>query len=186
MAESYPSPTAGQRITAALLRSMLPQTARKTADTSRSATTTATADPHLTFEVVADAVYTWWGWVKYDADTAGDLVIDFTVPTGSLGEWVGFGAGNPVTGASATPTLRIDTQGTSGYLIRTETTDVAASRSFGGLGVGAALVIGISMYGTLRVGSTAGTFSLDWAQGTSSATATTLYTDSWINMLRVA
>lgn len=184
MAESYPTPLAGQKITAALLRSMLPMTARKTSDTARSATTTTTADPHLQFDVVANAVYTWMGWVKYDADTAGDLNLDFTAPSGSLGEWFNLGAGNPVTGASATPTLRVDTQGVSGYMIRTETNDVTQSRSFGALGLG--ITLGVAMWGMLRVGSTAGTFSLDWAQGTSSASATTLYTDSSITMFRIA
>jgi hypothetical protein len=53
--EYYPQPLAGQRLRASTLRDMLPKTARKTADTSRSATTTATADPHLTFEVEANA-----------------------------------------------------------------------------------------------------------------------------------
>lgn len=184
MVEYYPQPLAGQRLRASLLVDMLPKTARKTADTSRSATTTTTADPHLTFTVDANAVYTWYGWVKYDAPIAGDLNLDFSAPSGALGEWVGLGAGNPVTGASATPTLRIDIQGGSGYFIRTETTDVTSARSFGGLGTG--ITLGVSLNGTLRVGSTAGTFSLDWAQFASDATATTLYTDSWITMQRIA
>ena len=184
MAESYPTFAGGQRITGALLRSGQPLTVRKTADTPRSATTTTTADPHLQFDVVAGAVYTWWGWIKYDGDTAGDLVLDFTTPAGALGEWYGFGAGNPVTGASATPTLRVDTAGVSGYMIRTETNDVAQSRSFGALGVGATLAVSIG--GVLRMGATGGTWTLDWAQGASSATATTLYTDSFITMIRTA
>lgn len=184
MAESYPTFAGGQRITASLLRSMQPMTARKTSDTSRSATTTTTPDPHLQFDVVAGAVYVWSGWIKYDSDTTGDLVIDFTAPVNALGEWFNLGTGNPPTGASATPTLRVDTQGVSGYMIRTETNDVAQSRSFGGLGVGATL--GVSIGGVLRMGSTAGTWTLDWAQGASSATATTLYTDSFITMTRTA
>jgi hypothetical protein len=36
------------------------------------------------------------------------------------------------------------------------------------------------------MGSTAGTFSLDWAQRVSDATNTTVYTDSWLAMQRVA
>lgn len=184
MAEQYPTVAGGQRITGALLRSMLPLTARKTADTPRTATTTATADPHLTFEVEANATYIWTGWVKYDADIAGDFLLDFTVPSGALGEWTGSGAGNPVTGSSATPTLRIDTVGVNGYFVRTESSDVSQSRTYGGLGAGQYLTV--IMDGTLRVGSTGGTFSLDWAQGTSSATATTVYTDSWIKLQRTA
>src|SRR5688500_8891736 len=110
---------------------MLPQVARKTADTARSATTTPAADTHLLFTVEANAVYVWNGWVKYSADIAADLTIDFSVPTGSLGEWVGHGAGvSNVIGAtdSDTPVLQDDVQETTGYMIRTESNDITQSR----------------------------------------------------------
>lgn len=185
MPESYPGPLAGQRITASLLRSMLPQTLRKTSDTSRSATTTVTADPHLQLEVEANAVYIWEGWIKYGGGTTGDLNLDFSAPSGSLGEWAGIGGGSSaVTGASAAPALVTDTVTSRGYMVRLETSDVAQARSFGTLGVSDALHI--ALHGTLRVGSTPGTWSLDWAQNTSDATATTLYTDSWVRFQRVA
>jgi hypothetical protein len=184
MAEAYPTPLAGQRITASLLRSMQPQTLRKTADTSITASTTPTADPHLTFSAEANAVYTWWGWLKYDGATAGDLLVSFTAPSGSLGEWAGHGTGITVIGSSSTPTLETDTVRTNGYMLRTESNDVTQSRSFGALGVGSALSVFIK--GTLRVGSTAGTWALSWAQNASNATATTLYTDSYIMLQRIA
>jgi hypothetical protein len=69
-------------------------------------------------------------------------------------------------------------------LIRTESADLGAGRVHGALGAGATLVVTIN--GTIRVGPTSGTVSLDWAQGTSSATATTLYTDSWLRLQRIA
>ncbi|MEU8756204.1 hypothetical protein AB0C88_37530 [Streptomyces chartreusis] len=188
MVEFYPEPLAGQTLRASTLRDMLPKTARKTADTPRSATTTATADTHLTFEVEANAVYTWWGWLKYDAPAAGDINIDFTVPSGALGEWTATGVGiGRVVGATdaATPVVQADTQASTGYMVRVETTDVAAARAFGGLGT-AGTPLSVDLKGTLRMGSTAGTFSLDWAQRVSDATATTVYTDSWITMLRIA
>lgn len=184
MAEAYPTPLAGQRITASLLRSMQPQVLRKTADTSISASTSPTADPHLTFSAEANAVYVWWGWAKYDGATGGDILLSFTAPSGSLGEWTGHGAGITVIGSTSTPTLEIDTSRTNGYMQRTESNDVTQSRSFGCLGVGSALTV--SLHGTLRVGSTAGTFALAWAQNSSSATATTLYTDSYITLQRIA
>jgi len=173
MAEAYPTPLAGQRLTANLLRSMQPQTVRKTADTSRSATTTTTADPHLTFEVEANAVYIWDGWVKYFADPAADLTVDFTVPTNALGEWNGFAAGSGTTGVGVT----------TGYSIRTEANDVSQGRNFYGT---TDLTHGVILHGLLRVSSTPGTFSLDWAQGTSNAIATVLYTDSWLRFQRIA
>lgn len=185
MAEAYPTPLAGEPITASLLRSMLPMTARKTADTSRAATTTVTADPHLQFEVEANAVYTWHGWIKYDGPAAADFNIDFTAPSGALGEWTGWGAGVAfITSVNTTPALIQDTSSTRGYLIRTESNDVSQSRSFGTLAAGTPLTADLK--GTLRVGSTAGTFSMDWAQLASDAGSTTLYTDSWLEMRRVA
>jgi hypothetical protein len=170
--ERYPTFLAGQRITASLLSSGLPQTARKTADTSRASTTTATADPHLAFDVEASAVYAWHGWIKYFADPAADLMVDFTVPSGSLGEWNGFAAGSGTT-----------TSSTVGYSLRTEANDVSQARNFYGT---SDADHGAHLYGILRVSTTAGAFSLDWAQGTSSATATVLYTDSWLMLQRIA
>lgn len=184
MAESYPLPAGGQRLTATLLRSMLPQTARKTSDTPRSATTTATPDPHLQFDVVANAVYILDGWIKYDGDSAADLKIQLTVPSGALGECAVWGTGNNVVGSSSTPALQLNTQGATGYMVRTETADINASRNHGALGAGVGLTLLFD--GTVRMGTTPGTVSLDWAQAASSATATTLFTDSWLRLQRVA
>lgn len=183
-AEAYPTPLAGQRITASLLRSMQPQVARKTSDTSRAATTATTADPHLQFTVVAGAVYVWWGWIKYDAATGGDLVLAFEAPSGSLGEWGGHGPGSVVISSSATPTLQTDSVTTQGYMLRIESNDVTQLRTYGGLGAGTALTIPIN--GMLRVGASGGTWALDWAQSVSNATPTTLYTDSYICLQRIA
>jgi hypothetical protein len=186
MAESYPTYLGGQRITASLLRSGQEVVARKTADTSRAATTTTTPDPHLQFDVVANAVYRWHGWLKYDGPTAADILIDSSAPSGALGEWSAIGVGHsPVIGASATPAFQTDTQDGRGYLMRVETNDVTAARSYGCLGTGL-VPLTMQLYGTLRVGTTGGTLSLDWAQATSNATACTLYTDSWLSMLRIA
>lgn len=186
MAEAYPTPLAGQKLTATLLRSMLPQVARKTADTQRSATTTATADPHLQFDVVANAVYIMDGWIKYDGPATADLNLDWTTPAGALGEWTGWGAGHsPVITFSAAGAVQTDTQGGRGYSIRTETNDVASARSFGCLGTGL-IPLTLLIAGTLRVGSTGGTYSCDWAQLTSDASPVTLYTDSWLRLQRIA
>ena len=185
MGEAYPTYLAGQRLTAALLRSSQIQVLRKTSDTPRSATTTATADPHLQTDLVANGVYIWEGWLKYDSPTAADINIDFSGPAGLLGEWTAIGVGSPVVGSTSAPALQTDTQASTGYMTRLETNDVMAARSYGGLGTGNTPIT-LHLKGTLRVASTAGTWSLDWAQFTSNATATTLYTDSWIWLLRIA
>lgn len=170
--ERYPSFLAGQTLTAELLVASQPLVVRKQADTSRASTTTATADPELSFEVEANATYVWDGWLKYFADPVADMIIDFTVPTGSLGEWSAFGAGQGTTTATVL-----------GYSIRTDSNDVSQPRNIYGTSNSDLTAV---INGTLRVGSTAGTFSLDWAQGTSDATATVLYTDSWMRLQRIA
>lgn len=186
MSEAYPTFLAGQRITASLLSSAQPMVARKTADTARSATTTTAADPHLQFEVAANAVYILDGWIKYDSPTAADINIDWTAPSGSLGEWTAIAVGHsPVIGSSNVPALITDTQDARGYLLRLETNDITSARSYGGLGTGGTPLT-MHIKGTLRVSSTAGTYSMDWAQFVSNATATTVYTDSWLRLQRVA
>lgn len=185
MVEYYPVPLAGQRITASFLRSMLPMVARKTSDTSRSSTATPAADPHLTFDLEANAVYVMDGWLKYDGPTAGDLNVDWTGPSGILGEWTAVGVGNAVIGSSAAPALQTDTQDVRGYMVRMETTDIQSARSFGCLGTGGTQIT-LVIHGCIRNGSNAGTYSMDWSQGTSNGTATTLYTDSWLRLQRIA
>lgn len=185
MAEQYPTLSAGQRLTASLLRSMLPQYTRKTADTSRSALTTPADDPHLTFTVEANAVYECVGWLKYDGPTAADFLYQWTVPTGSLGEYAAWGAGHsPVISFTNTGVAQTDTVSARGYPIRTESLDITAGRSLGCLGVGTEMTTLTRL--TLRVGSTAGTFALKWSQQTSDATAVTLYTDSMLRLSRIA
>ena len=185
MAESYPTLSAGQRLTASLMRSMLPQYARKTADTARSATTTQTDDPHLTFTVEANAVYECRGWIKFDGPTAGDIGTGWTLPSGADGEWTCYGAGlSPVIAFSNTGVATLDTQSSRGYTIRTDSIDLAAGRTLGCLGAGTALTA--SIHALLRTGSNSGTFALKWAQFTSDATATTMYTDSMLCLTRFA
>lgn len=172
MAESYPTILAGQRITAALLRSMLPQVVRKTADTSRAATTTFADDPHLTYEVEANAVYVMDGWIKYFADPTPDIKFQFTTPTGTLGEWAWVMPGSGTAAA-----------GTTGYSVRTETNDVGGSRT--GYGTSDTSMF-TPVSGLWRVASTAGSITLQWAQNTSSATSTGVFTDSWLRFQRIA
>lgn len=173
MAEYYPQWLAGQDITADLLNSMIPKVVRKTADTVRSSTTTVTADPELQITLDANAVYVWDGWIKYDARPTSDLVFDFTAPTGALGEWGGHGAGSD-TGTAGTP----------GYMLRTEANDIQQSRTY--YGNTASNPLTLFLYGTIRMSSTSGTFSLDWAPANSVAENTTVYTDSWLRFQRIA
>jgi hypothetical protein len=183
-AESYPSLAGGQRLTGTLLRSMQSQTVRKTADTQRTATTAIVADDHLILPVEASGVYIAEGWIKYSGAAAGDIGIQWTVPSGAVGEWASHGVGTTVIGSSTAPALLVDTQDARGYMIRTEPNELGVARTYGCLGAAATLTL--FMYGTIRMGSTAGNFSVDWAQSASNAVATTLYADSWLRVQRIA
>jgi hypothetical protein len=182
--EAYPTPLAGQRLTAALLRSMQPQVARKTSDTQRSATTTQTLDPHLQFTAEANSVYVFEGWVAYDADNAADIIIAWSTPSGTLGTWIGYGPGTTVISGTAGGGTQQNSVSTWGYTLRNEYTNITAPRTFGGLGVGNPE--SVLLMGTLRFPSTGGTWGLSWSQAVSSATSTTIYTDSWLKAQRIA
>lgn len=172
MPESHPLPLAGQTVTASMLRSMLPQTVRKTADESRSATTTFADDTHLVFAAEASAVYTMVGWIKYFASTTPDIKMQFSVPSGCLGEWAWLMPGATTAGTT-----------TTGYSIRTDTNDVAGSRT--GYGTSDTNMF-TPISGIFRMSTTAGNIALQWAQNTSDATATVLFTDSWLQYTRIA
>lgn len=186
MAEQYPTLAGGQRLTASLLRSMLPQWARRTSDLGRSATTTPADDTQLTFTVEANAVYSCTGWIKYDGPTAADFLCAWTIPSGADGEWYGWGVGHsPVIAFSNTGVAQLDTASSRGYPIRAESMDLITNqRSVGCLGVGSILVVQLAV--TLRVGANGGTFALKWSQQTSDATAVTVYTDSILRLDRIA
>ncbi len=171
MPEVYPTYAAGQRLTASLLRSAQPQAVRKTADESRSATTTLD-DTHLVFAAEASAVYTMWGWVKYFADNTPDIKMQFTVPTGCLGEWAWIMPGAGTLAGSV-----------NGYSVRTESNDVGVVRT----GYGTSNTDqNTPVSGLFRMSSTPGNIALQWAQNVSDAAATILYTDSWLMFQRIA
>lgn len=150
------------------------QYARRTSDLSRNASGPSD-DPQLQFSVAANAVYALVGWVKYSALDGADISLDWSAPAGALGEWTGHGQGFATTA-----------QTTNGYQIRTETTDITASRAFSGT-TATTGEFSILIMGTLRTAGTAGTYALQWAQNTTdAANPTTVYTDSWLRLERIA
>ena len=157
-------------------------TKRRTSDaTPKASTTTVTADTQITFTVDANATYTIEGFLKYSGP--GDFQMGWSIPTGALGEWHGIGNGTTVASSSNSNTIQTDVSTSWGYTLRTESTDIAATRTYGGISTN---TYGVQVRGTLRVSSTGGTFALTWAQGSSNATGTILYTDSYIRLEKVA
>jgi hypothetical protein len=157
------------------------QTKRRTTDASKTNTSTLANDGSITFTVDANAVYRFDGYVKYSG--ANDFLMGWAFPAGALGEWQGLGNGTTAISGTNTGGTQQDAISTWGYTVRTESNDLATTRSYGGVGTTS---FGVHIRGLLRVGSTGGTFALQWAQGTSGATATILYTDSYITLEKVS
>ena len=146
--------------------------ARKTADTSRASTTTATADPHLSVAMQANATYVIDGFIIYNAGTTGDMGMQFGVPAGATGDWnaVGWGRG---AGASV---------GTDGFTVRLNDNSITQNRTYGG----DTTDITAHVKGIVITAGTAGNLTVDWAQAASDATATIFRTNSWLRIVRVA
>lgn len=145
--------------------------AYKTGNTSRTSTTSATADPHLTFTVEANTVYTLSGFLVYDGLDTADLKFGFTAPAGVTGSWWPGAADSSMNALAFAPRW--------GAL-----TDVTSSTMAVGT-QGAGTILAAEPRGLVVTAGTPGTFSLVWAQSSSSATATTLRTHSWLRLDRM-
>jgi hypothetical protein len=165
---SFPSILAGSTITAALLSSMLPQFAWKTADTSRATTTVLANDPDLVLPMAASASYLFLVSLDYEgaAVGTGDIKWHFTGPTGFTMRYHRW---------------HVDTSGAAsvGGLASESGTPTAGS-------AGAASLKGITMAGTVFNGSSSGNLTFQWAQNTSSGTATIVHAQSVMALLRMA
>jgi hypothetical protein len=142
--------------------------APKTADESVVSSITLQNDDHLVLAVLANREYLVDWSLRIDGATAGDFKYAFTGPAGATMVWesMGHGVADTTNVAQAV-------------------TDVAAIGTVvthGTLGVGT--TSRVRGGGRLIVGGTAGNLQLQWAQGTSSASATRVFANSWIRALR--
>ncbi|WP_327169572.1 hypothetical protein [Streptomyces subrutilus] len=164
----YPILYAGQRIRASLLAAMQPLRVSKAVFTTRTSTTALAADPHLVLAVAANAVYDLDGWIEYSgAFGAGDLKMDFTVPSGATMRW------SPLGNAPADTTQKY-ASGSVAY---------NSPLAVGTYGVGATRNAA-SPRGQLITVS-AGNLTFRWSQNSSNTTGTTVYENSWIRLIRV-
>lgn len=141
--------------------------ARKTANESVTSSTTLQTDDHLVVSVQANAAYFLTAVIKYDGDIAGDLKVLVRCPTSATLNAISIAL---VGGA----TLQADNQ--NAPLLENATT------AWGCLGAGTNSFGYIS--GLLLTSSTAGTVSIEWAQNTSSGTATRVLAGSILNLDR--
>jgi len=144
--------------------------ARKTTDQSVTSSNTLTVDGELTIVLAANSTYTFEGFLIYDGDTTGDLQLAWTVPAGSALHWMPGGVPS-AQAAGFTGQMKMNDAGGGSDIV-------------GAVGVGTKGIARPS--GMVRTGGAAGSLTLRWAQGSVSATATTLFADSFIKATKVA
>jgi hypothetical protein len=169
----YPVLLAGQRITAALLASMLPLEQWKTGNTDRAATTTFADDPDLSILLEANSTYRVEMYLHYAALDAARFKTMWNVPTG----WTG---NRSAVGPDQGQILSATSGGTGRWGVHNLNTactygtrDNAGNQCY-------ALEEGVVTT------TTAGTLALQWAQATSNATASRLAAGSYMRVKRLA
>ncbi len=140
--------------------------------TSTEAVTSSTVlqnDDNLVCAVVASGVYVAEWRLRVDGAAAGDFKYAFTGPSGAAMTWESRGLGAADVANVA--------------MVSTDIAAIGTTVTHGTLGAGTTLtVLGT---GLLIVSSTAGNLQLQWAQGTSSGTATNVFAGSWLKLDRV-
>ena len=172
---TYPTWTAGQRITAALLLAAQPATYYKAATTSRSSMTTLADDPDLTVTLDASATYTIEMVLSYAALTAAGFQTAWSVSAGvtSVNRSVD-GPGSSAADASA-----------DNISMRSGVHNYATAVSCGTRNSGSNQLVAVER-ALVTTDTTGGTVTLQWAQATSNATATLLSVSSYMTVTRIA
>lgn len=167
----YPDIRAGQDIDEEMLRSMLPRWVYKTAQTDRLSTITPTADPDLTI-ALEPGTYNVEMWLHYSTPAAADFRTDwnFTGTVSTSNKWC-LGLGTTV--SDSTP------QGIMRSGIHGHATDVI----YGDRGGANQMTCYEAGLVTVTV---AGTLELRWAQGTSTASNTSLHGESRMRVEQIA
>lgn len=167
----YPTILAGQRITASLLTSLLPNVIYKTTSEDRSATTTLTADTDLQAPLEANAVYHVMMQIHFATMTVAGFQTDWSVPTGASG-------GRSSISAGANSNTYADTTGNFGV----HNFNTAVNHGNRNSSTNQLWLMEEGMITTTN----AGTLALRWAQVTSNAAATRVGSNSVMIVRRLA
>ena len=143
---------------------------RKTVDEIVTNSIAVQDDDQLTLAVAANGVYLVDAFLMYDGDTAGDFRVTFSGPSGASMDWTPNGLATSQVSGSAS--------------IKLERQNLNGESTLGASGAGSKAVA--LPRGLLIVGGTAGNLTVRWAQATASATATTLFANSWLRLTKIA
>jgi hypothetical protein len=145
---------------------LVPQCAVKPADTPRSSNTTLANDPDLTVNFVNGGTYQFECMLDYEGasgGTAGGLSWNWVAPVSILRYT------RALVNTAATYSFGMSTQGGGPYTGGTQ---------------GAGTLMSIHMWG-IAIANSTGAMTLQWAQGSSSSTATILHQGSFLIAQRV-
>lgn len=142
--------------------------ARRTSTSTAKQNSTLADDTQLQIPVVSGGVYMMDGHIIYSGPAAGDLQLAWTQLASSSMEWTGGGLGAGITGVEGT--------------YKMEDRNLTQSAQ---IGAGDANILVAKPSGLFIAGSS-GTVALRWAQWTTTASDTVLYSSSWVRFTRVA
>ena len=162
-----PTWSVGQVLASADVNSwFVPLAAVRTAGQSVTSSTTLVNDNTLFLPLAASSTYIWLAFLDYEAANGGDIKYQWTVPTGGV-----------LRGGSSYMAL-------TGVAVSWQEFNAAAVSSARGNGAGNGQ--SAVAYGSVTTGVTAGNLQTQWAQNTSSATATIMHLGSFIIAWHVA
>src|SRR5712692_2699852 len=146
---------------------LLPAVALKTGDQSVTSSTALVNDGALTLPVSASWQYRFECYLDYEGGTQGasDLKWTWSVPSG---------------GTLRYQCTRVDLTGAVSVGTTQLGADVQTARTNG-----AGNLLAVKMLGSLLMSVTAGNLTLQWAQGTVSATATIMHAQSYLMLNRI-
>lgn len=167
----YPDVRAGQRVTADILRAMLPDVVRKSTTETVTSSIALQDDDELFSPVEANATYKVDLALIHSSGTSGDIKITFTGPTGASMTWGVISANIGATSSATVPDSNM--QGRA----------IGEVAEFGGANLGATTAY---VSGTLVTSGTAGTLQFQWAQRVSDAAATQVRAGTCLEVRRIA
>lgn len=127
-------------------------------------------DAEITAAVSANATYSFQVGLMWTSNSTADIKWGFTFPTGAVCNWGAVRLDSAAAGLTGSADFGTYAPATSG------SSTVAA----GGTGLAQLSIV----MGSLVVGSTAGSLTLQWAQNTATGVNTTVYAGTWMLLVR--
>lgn len=166
---------AGQKVLASELNQRVPLFARLDAfgGVTKTSSTTMTVVTGLQVAVEADAVYLLDALIGYDTAAAADLRLALVCPSGATGHWGAFAlASTSAAGVGSMEMIRQTSFGSGTYVV------------CGGSDAAADLLS--QPRGYIATGSASGNVEFWYAQNSSTASATSITSGSWMRLYRVS